>query len=214
MVKLNVKNNYQKDSFMHYKFTWNNNQYEIKGEPNKLLVQQVGGEIFCSLDVDSYYDCGVFRDGILFWGERLGKISGYNMASRKICFTTHINQDAETFYQEQASLYPFTFPPKTGGYDCLPEINLANAMVSKLAISAMSTYQSFLVVGDLSGRVSVFDVDALALLKTFCIEGAISQIQFDGSKIMVDYVPQSRVESPWSLCMYNEVVRVSLDFVM
>ena len=81
-----VANGYKADSLKGYQFKWNGCMYSIESAPYKLIVKQTNGDVYCSLDVDSYYDCGIVIGNILFWGERLGKISGFNSLPNKYVF--------------------------------------------------------------------------------------------------------------------------------
>ena len=209
-----VTNEYKAASLVGYQFEWNGCVYSIESAPYKLIIKATSGDVYCTLDVDSYYDCGVIIGDVFFWGERLGKISGYSMSDKKICFCSYINEDAEKFYKEQASKYPFTFPPKSGSYDLLPEINLANYVVSKLSITTQISYRHYLIVGDLSGRVSIFNVNSLQLIKTFTVDGAVAGIKMDGERIAIDYIKSERFDSPTSLDQYKEALRTYIEITL
>ena len=209
-----VKNEYKAVGLDGYQFEWNGCVYSIESAPYKLIIKATNGDVYCSLDVDSYYDCGVIIGDVFFWGERLGKISGYNMSDKKICFCSYINEDAEKFYREQASIHPFTFPPKSGSYDNLPEIQLANLVVSKLAITTQISFKHYLIAGDLSGRVSVFNVDCLQLVKTFTVDGAVAGIKMDDERISIDYIQSEHLDSPTSLSHYKEALRTYIDITL
>lgn len=209
-----ITNEYKADGLVGYHFEWNGCVYSIESAPYKLIIKATNGDVYCTLNVDSYYDCGVIIGDVFFWGERLGKISGYSMSDKKICFCTYINEDAEKFYKEQASIYPFTFPPKSMSYDLLPEINLANYVVSKLSITTQISYRHYLIAGDLSGRVSVFNVNSLQLVKTFTVDGAVAGIKMDGERIAIDYIKSEHLDSPTSLNQYKEALRTYIEIAL
>ena len=211
MASLVVANEYRAEGFVGYQFEWNGCAYSIETEPYKLIIKAVNGDVYCALDVDSYYDCGIIIGDVLFWGERLGKITGYSMVNKEICFCSYINEDAEKFYKEQASKYPSTFPPKSRDYDYLPEINLSNYIVSKLAITTQIAYKNYLIVGDLSGRVSIFNVNTLQLVKTFDVNGAVVGIKMGSEKMVIDYIKSEHLVSPNSLNQYKEALRTYIE---
>lgn len=206
-----VTNEYKADGLVGYQFEWNGCVYSIESAPYKLIIKAKNGDTYCTLNVDSYYDCGVMIGDVFFWGERLGKISGYSMSDKKICFCSYINEDAEKFYKEQASKYPFTFPPKSGSYEFLSEINLANYIVSKLSITTQISYKHYLIVGDLSGHVSVFNVNSFQLVKTFTVDGAVAGIKIDCERISIDYIKSEYLDSPNSLNQYKEALRIYIE---
>lgn len=215
-IRLNMKNwvvenEYKTVRLNGYQFEWNECVYSIENAPYQLIIKAANGDVYCTLSVDSYYDCGILIGDIFFWGERLGKISGYSMSDKKICFCSYMNEDAEKFYKEQASIYPFSFPPKSGGYDFLPEINLANYVVSKLAITTQTSYRHYLIAGDLSGRISVFDVNTLQLIKTFAVDGAVTGIKMDDEKMTVDYIKSEKLYSPESLSQHKEALQTHIE---
>ena len=92
----------------------------------------------------------------------------------------------------------------------MPEINLANYVVSQLSITVLTAYNDYLIVGDLSGRVSIFDVGALSLVRTFSVGGAVSGIKIDGENMVIDFIKSENLYSPSSLCQYEEAVRTHM----
>lgn len=198
-----------------YRFEWNGSVYRIdSSEPYKLIIKKENGGVYASLGVDSYYDCGVLIGDVFFWGERLGKICGYSMSARKVCFCSYINEEAEAFYQYQAAKYPYTFPPKSSSYDYLPEINLANYVISKISITVQVAYQHYLVVGDLSGRVSFFDVTTRKRVKTFTVDGAVVGIKVEGGKAVIDYIQSDYLDSPSYLSEFKNALRTCIDVAL
>ena len=218
-IRLNMKNwvvenEYKTVGLNGYRFEWKGCVYSIENAPYQLIIKATNGDVYCTLNVDSYYDCGILIGDVFFWGERLGKISGYSLSDKKICFCSYINEDAEKFYKEQASIYPFSFPPKSGSYDFLPEINHANYVVSKLAITTQTSYRHYLIAGDLSGRVSVFDVNTLQLVKTFAVDGAVAGIKMDDEKIAIDYIKSGNLYSPESLIQHKEALQTHIEITL
>ena len=209
-----VENEYKSVGLNGYQFEWNGCVYLIKNAPYQLIIEAPNGDVYCTISVDSYYDCGVLIGDVFFWGERLGKISGYSMVNKEICFCSYINEDAEKFYKEQASKYPSTFPPKSGDYNFLPEINLSNYIVSKLSITTQTAYKNYLIVGDLSGRVSVFNVDTLQLVKTFDVDGAVAGIKMDDEKMIIDYIKSENLYSPESLSQHQEALQTYIEITL
>jgi len=59
MEKCVVANNHKANSLVGYRFELNECAYSIKSELYKLIIRQANGKAYCSIDVDSYYDCGI-----------------------------------------------------------------------------------------------------------------------------------------------------------
>lgn len=211
-MEMQVQNEYERGKFNRYVFKWRKTEYEIENQPYRLNVRKKGGDLLCSISVDTYYDCGVLIGDVLYWGGRRGVIRGYDLAQKKRCFFSYINDEAEAFYRAEAAKYPYSYPPDGGDYDNLPEILLDNYVISQNNITVLSAHRDYLLAGDLSGRVSVFDTETQKLVKTLRVEGGVCGIKVEGGQMVIDYIRSDRLETADDLARFKEATRTSVPF--
>ena len=91
---------------------------------------------------------------------------------------------------------------------------IINIICSRIYINiiVLTAYIDYLIVGDLSGRVSIFDKKTYSLIKTFSVNGAVSKIRVAGDRMAIDSIEAKHFNSPSSLSEYSHAVRTYMSF--
>lgn len=197
--------------------TFHNKKYELKLKPYRLVVEDFGGTVFLETEVFSYCDCFAYEMEFLFWGDRMGKIHCVDFNNKEKKTEFFISKEAEKFYAETTglnSIWDYVIKNHLlGDYGYLPELYTANHICSKLAISAMTSYEQNVVIGDLSGRIAVFDITKQAIVTNWRVPGPVANLEISGDKILIDYAIVERdVESPDYLKDFKPLTRLEYGF--
>lgn len=207
-----VKNKFRIDSDLGSEYQYNDEVYHVEMGRFLLLIKDSKGEIYLEKSVDSYYDCLAFNGEYLFFGDRNGQIHCISLNDKKEINSFFLCKETEEYYIDHIKRYPL-IPSlirehKLSGYDYLPEILTMNEVVGKLSISVMRSKGHYIICGDLSGHVAVIDTERMKTVKMFTVEGAVSNIEFDGKMVIIDYITAPDFDSPYSLAAYDIANRI------
>lgn len=206
-----VSNKFRNDSDLGLEYQYNDEVYHVEMGRFLLLVKDSKGEIYLQKGVDSYYDCLTFNGENLFFGDRNGQIHCISLKNKEEINVFFLCEETMEYYNDHIKRYPLIpfliREHKLGDYDYLPEMLTMNEVVSKLSISVLKSKGHFIVCGDLSGHVAIIDTELMKTVKMFTVEGAVSNIEFEGEKIIIDYITASYFDSPFSLAAYDTANR-------
>ena len=139
-----------------------------------------------------------------------------SMMERREILCLFLCEEAERFYRDHINMYPYTLHSIIRNHelgDCffLPETQVMNEVASSLSVSAMHSLGKYVVLGDLSGRVSFFDTSIMTVVKTLKVDGAVSFISDDSEFVIIDFITDDYFESPQSLVRYETAKRIYLE---
>lgn len=211
-----VKNNYKQDGDLLLRFEYDGQEYHVEMRPYLLAIKNSRDEEYYRQEVYSYYDCLAFNNGCLYFGDRHGRVHVISMMKRKEILRLFLNEEAERFYRDHINMYPSTLPyiiqtHQIGDYDYLPELHVMNEVVSHLSVSSLHAWGKYVVFGDLSGRVSIFDTSIMKVVKTLKVNGAVSFISDENGAVIIDFITDDHFDSPQSLARYENAKRIYLE---
>lgn len=212
-----VQNSYVQDKDLSLTFSHNGHFCKVGMGAYKLIVFAENEQKVCEIGVDAYYDCLRYCCGFLYVGNRFGLISKVDIDKGRIIKEFFINESAAKYYDDHINIYPYTLPHiikthELGDYTYLPELHIMNEVVSHNAITVLAENDCYIAAGDVSGRVSVWDVGNMSLKKSFEVEGAISNLEFIDDSLQIDYVADKEIESPSVLTRYEKAMRKLLKY--
>lgn len=77
----------------------------------------------------------------------------------------------------------------------------------------MTSNGQAVVIGDLSGRIAVFDITKQAIVKNRQVPGLVADLQISDGKLLIDYAIVDRdVDSPDSIKNFTPLTRLEYDF--
>ena len=210
-----VKNSYKQDGDLSLRFKYDGEEYHVAMGRFLLTIKNSKDDVYCEIEVYSYYDCLAFNNGCLYYGDRHGMVHVFSMMERREVLCLFLSEEAERFYRDHINMYPHTLPyiiqnHELGDYAYLPELHVMNEVVRNLSVSSMHSCGNFVVFGDLSGRVSIFDTSIMSIVKTCKVDGAVSFISDDNGTAMIDFITADHFDSPQSLARYESAKRIKI----
>lgn len=206
-----VENLYVANQASKYEFNHNNNKLKIQSKPYRLIVSTFDDKEVCSIPMNSYFDAAVYCNGNLYVGDRQGLIKKIDIEKNTVSSQFFISKETEIYRNDKLSLYSnmqyLIDNHLLGDYMYLPETLVMNEIVANNSISVLHSYKHYLIAGDVSGNLTIWDTTDMAILFSDTYEGSVVNVNIQDKSLFVDFIKSDKICSPNDLSCFSSAMR-------